>query len=91
MIYTIIDSKWWTPPLNNVLFDAIMGNTNICIGVVAIESDQAEGAWKCYIGYGRGVDAPSDEQRIAGNGMPLGSAAAAHGFFPSLDIEKYRY
>lgn len=90
--YKILNSVWFTPPLNDIFIDALTGMANgICIGIVAIESYAPDGSWKCYIGYGNGQSEYGDAQKIAGGGMPLGSAEAAHGFFPELPIEKYRY
>lgn len=91
MTYDIIDSVWWSPPLNDLITDAITGaSRNLQIGIVAIRSGP-DGAWKCYIGHGTTGDQTQDELRVAEHGMPLGSAAAAVGFFPSQDIKKYRY
>jgi hypothetical protein len=89
--YKILDVKWWTPAINNVLYDAFAGTVHdICIGIVAIESYE-DGSWKCYIGYGRGEQEDEDCQRIAAHGMPLGSKEAACGFFPQLNSEKFVY
>ena len=90
MKHKVLDSKWRNPPINSLFLGVGMTGRDICIGIVAISSGP-DGEWKCYIGYGAGLDEDADAQRIAANGMPLASAAGAVGLFPSLDIERYRY
>lgn len=95
MNHNILDAVWWTPPRNNILLDAVVGKLLgtaqvLCIGAVAVGMGY-DGHWKCYIGYGLGDDEKQDAQRIATNGVPLGSREAACAFFPSLPVEKFEY
>ena len=85
MTYTVLDAKWWTPPIPPML---ILGS--LCIGAVAIESGPND-EWKVYIGYGLGKDEERDRQLVAIHGMPIGSKEAACGLFPQLDPEKFLY
>jgi len=75
-LYTIIDSKWFSGQ----------------IGIVAIRTglhDPLSAEWKAYIGIGHGRNVDADEQHIAAWGSPL-SPQEAQGFFPYLDIDKYK-
>lgn len=57
------------------------------IGVVAIETYTDE--WKAYIGASHGYNKKMDEQNVAAYGSSL-LPEEAHGFFPKLDISKYK-
>lgn len=74
MAYKILDSSW-----RNTMF--------ACIGIVAIETFTDE--WKAYINVCHGDNQQADEQLVAATGAPL-LPEEAHGFFPSLDITKYK-
>lgn len=92
MEYKILDSKWFT----NATFVHIMFfdiDTTACVGIVAVKTNTHEPddvlEWKAYIGVSSGVNKSVDEQNIArlGSGLP---PEEAHGFFPHLDITKYK-
>ena len=72
--YTILAPRWYN-------------NMDGCVGVVAIQTFEDE--WKAYIGLASGFHQEMDEQHVAacGNGL---APEEAHGFFPYLDIEKYK-
>ena len=75
----ILGSVWFT-------------NNRGVIGVVAARTGMhapEKGEWKAYIGIGYGRDIAEDAEVIAdyGNGL---SPERAHGFFPHLDISKYK-
>lgn len=73
--YEVLASKWFT-------------SVDGCIGVVAVETFTNE--WKAYIGIADGYNQQGDEQHIAMYGSGL-LPEEAHGFFPHLNIEKYKY
>lgn len=74
--YKILRWRWLTTPMG-------------VIGIVAIETRQGTQEWKAYIGVGLGINQKADEQQIAAMGASL-EPQEAHGFFPSLDIERYK-
>lgn len=84
--YTILDSRWFTPAQSFLGLD-------VQVGIVAIRTNDHEpGApdeWKAYIGFGMGMDANTDRQTIAARGAGLSPEEAA-GFFPQLDIKRYK-
>ena len=62
------------------------------VGVVAARTGMHEpeqGEWMAYIGLAGGMDGREDALRIAQWGAKL-SPHEAHGFFPRLDISKYK-
>lgn len=81
----ILDSVWF----NNPTVTRLAQCEDACIGVVAVETFDDTGEWKCYIGVGAGVNRRHDEQQVATYGTGI-SAREAQGFFPRLDIEKYK-
>jgi hypothetical protein len=75
----ILGTRWFTPRMD-------------CIGVVAARTglhNPEKGEWKAYIGTAPGHDQDFDEQFVANWGAGL-SPEEAHGFFPHLDITKYK-
>lgn len=84
--YVILGTRWFTPA------QTIPG-LDVQVGVVAIRTNDHEpGApdeWKAYIGFGMGMDANTDRQTIAARGAGL-SPEEADGFFPYLDIKRYK-
>jgi len=83
--YKILDSHWWT---NGTLAHMVLDfNTTACVGIIAVETYTDQ--WKAYIGVGYGRDKHIDEQNVARYGSSL-SPEEAQGFFPNLDIEKYK-
>lgn len=86
--YKILGAKWFTPPAPT--WFGVAMHTGLSIGIIAVESYK-DGSWKCYVGYGLGVDERADEQNIAAHGMPFGNGDAAAAFFGHLDPELYRY
>ena len=72
--YKILGARWWTPKYTT-------------IGIVAIET--FNGTWKAYLGVASGFNERLDEQDIAAWGAGL-QPQEAHGFFPDLDIGKYK-
>ena len=90
MAYKILDSKWFTNP--TLLF--MTRQEDACIGIVAIRTNDHEpealDIWKAYIGVGSGLNREVDEQIIASHGSGL-PPEEAHGFFPDLDITRYKY
>ena len=89
MAYKILDSKWFTNPT----VASITNLEDACIGIVAVRTNdhepEAPDIWKAYIGVSYGMHRQADEQIIAsqGSGLP---PEEAHGFFPWLDISKYK-
>jgi hypothetical protein len=83
--YKILDTLWFT----NVTVTRFTPYDDSCIGVVAVETYEPTGEWKAYIGMGAGVNKSTDEQQIARHGSGL-LPQQAQGFFPNLDIEKYK-
>ena len=87
--YKVLDSKWYTNPT----IASMTYLEDACIGIVAIKTNTHEPddvlEWKCYIGLTYGINREADEQRVAalGSGLPPEEAA---GFFPHLDIAKYK-
>lgn len=78
-MYEILDARW---------FSAM----NAHIGIVAVRTgmhDEGKGEWKASIGAATGVNVEADEQLIAAIGAPL-LPREARGFFPHLDIAKYK-
>lgn len=86
----IIKQIWYTPVLPNRTILDVENLPELCIGIVAVVIDGC-GRWKCYIGYGGGVDENSDAKHISQWGVPLGKKEAACAFFPCLDPEKFEY
>lgn len=88
MNYKILSCTWKTPAQGHRL-----------IGIVAIETDQhlmeSQRTWKAYIGIVHefpvrdGDDEILDATYVAKLGAPL-SRQEAHGFFPQMDIKKYK-
>ena len=72
--YKILDTRWFTPRMDT-------------IGVVAIET--FGDTWKAFLGTVPGHDRQFDEQFVAAWGAGL-SPEEAHGFFPHLDVAKYK-
>ena len=76
-----------------ILADRWFTNKDGCMGVVAARTNDHEpdapDEWKAYLGLGSGYNLESDQQYIAmwGSGLDPGEA---HGFFPHLDIERYK-
>lgn len=60
-----------------------------CIGIVAVETYEPTGEWKAYIGIGAGINSEHDKQQVATYGSGL-TPEQAQGFFPNLDIAKYK-
>jgi len=83
--YKILGSRWFTNPSIALLFHR--PDLDGVIGVVAVETHIDE--WKAYIGVSYGHNRQTDEQNIARSGSGL-SPKEAHGFFPCLDITKYK-
>lgn len=80
----ILDAVWFMPPYSRALM------AHPTIGIVAFVSYEPTGQWKCYIGYGMGVDEKIDAEAVVQFGVPLGSKEAACGFFPQLDPDLFR-
>ena len=79
--YTILDSRWYSSG---------QGYLGMQIGVVAVHMPgHASGEWEVFIGFGHGLHKERDELEIVeyGAGLPAREAA---GFFPQLDIQRYR-
>jgi hypothetical protein len=83
--YKILDALWFT----NSTINRFTPYDDSCIGVVAVETYAPTGEWKCYIGLGAGVNVEADKQQIARHGSGL-LPEQAQGFFPRLDITKYK-
>jgi hypothetical protein len=83
--YKILDARWFT----NVTINRFTPYDDSCIGIVAIETFPETHEWKAYIGLGAGINPRTDEQQIARHGSGL-SPEQAQGFFPRLDITKYK-
>lgn len=73
-----------------------LGKIQFIVGFIAVETDehlmQGMRTWRAYVGVGIGQDQIEDEQliiNIADDGAKL-SAQQAHGFFPQLDITRYK-
>lgn len=95
-MYEILGSVWYTPPVVNLMDDALFKTTAelvLSIGVVAIKTEApvpSAYAWKVYIGYGiHGDDQKADEQHIAANGMPINDKYVACAYFPQLPVSGY--
>lgn len=79
----LLGAVWYTPRIPFVVLDG--PRSGLCVGFIAIE---VEDGWKCYMGYGLGVDERYDAERIAKTGAKVTKeVAVAH--FPHLDPEKY--
>lgn len=75
-----IVSRWWTPRHDTIGIVAIKTNTHEPEDVLE---------WKAYLGTAAGHDQQFDEQFVAKWGTGL-QPEEAHGFFPHLDITKYK-
>lgn len=82
--YKILGARWFTN-----ITTSRTPYENTCIGVIAVETFEPTREWKAYIGCGAGITQKTDEQQIARHGSEL-SPDEAQGFFPNLDIAKYK-
>jgi hypothetical protein len=87
--YTILASRWFTNPT----VASMTHEEDASIGIVAIRTNthepEAPDIWKAYIGMSHGVNRQVDEQNVASWGTGL-LPEEAHGFFPQLDIMRYK-
>lgn len=83
--YKILGALWFT----NATINRFTPYDDSCIDVVAVETFEPTQEWKAYIGVGAGVNPRTDEQQIATHGSGL-VPEQAQGFFPRLDITKYK-
>lgn len=83
MPMVVTDSIWFTPPMMPATF--LQG---LCVGIVAVQVNESTGAWKAYLGYGRGSNEKRDAKSIASNGAKV-TEAMARACFPQYEELKY--